>query len=70
MWTHMPIELYIKQLETYNDYLISYAKRQFSMSSGDGNETNVNNHPSILNDSNENEKIKEIMCCQKKYESV
>lgn len=61
----MPIELYIKQLETYNDYLNSYAKRQFSMSQKDGNE-DLAAHTSFLSDSNENEKLSELISCQKK----
>ncbi|XP_003426910.1 uncharacterized protein LOC100679439 [Nasonia vitripennis] len=64
LWTQMPIELYIKQLETYNDYLNSYAKRQFSMSQKDGNE-DLAAHTSFLSDSNENEKLGELISCQK-----
>ncbi|KAL7298272.1 hypothetical protein TKK_0008624 [Trichogramma kaykai] len=66
MWTHMPIELYIKQLETYNEYLNSYAKRQFSIPSQKDSESisSSDQHSSISNESGENEKLRELISCQ------
>lgn len=58
----MPVELYIKQLETYNDYLNSYAKRQFAMSQRDECESNMN-HTTFMSESSENEKL---VYCQRK----
>lgn len=54
----MPIELYIKQLETYNDYLSAYAKRQFSTSEKNGEKIDSNN-ASFLNEVIKNKKILE-----------
>ncbi|XP_058792311.1 HAUS augmin-like complex subunit 3 [Phymastichus coffea] len=62
IWTQMPIELCIKQLETYNNYLNTYAKTQFSMSPK--NDTSHTDHHSFLNESCENEKLRELINCQ------
>ncbi|XP_011498632.1 PREDICTED: uncharacterized protein LOC105362830 [Ceratosolen solmsi marchali] len=63
IWTQMPIDNYIKQLERYSDYLNSYAKRQFSMYQKDRDELNTD-RSSFINENTENEKLNELICCQ------
>lgn len=53
----MPIELYIKQLETYNDYLSAYAKRQFSTSEKNGDKNDSSDSLGFLNEIKKNKKI-------------
>ncbi|XP_014205284.1 uncharacterized protein LOC106637132 [Copidosoma floridanum] len=64
LWTQMPIELYIKQLESYNDYLSSYANRQFSAPLHDRADAIDENYASFISDNGENDKLKELLTYQ------
>lgn len=61
----MPIELFMKQLKTFNDVLFSYAKRQFSIPKENKNSTCMEPN-NIMRESCDSEEIKDLVLCQKK----
>ncbi|KAG7203155.1 hypothetical protein KM043_010274 [Ampulex compressa] len=68
LWTQMPIELFIKQMELYNDYLHVHINRQFGNSNNDKDEHMVDSdYASFINDRKDkrmDEKIQELMLCK------
>lgn len=66
VWTQVPLDLFIKQLEMHNDYLGAYVKRHF----GDHVEkVNDSDYDTLIDDGKEksgDEKVHELMNCQAK----
>lgn len=69
LWTQMPIELFIKQIRLYNDYLDILIKRQFSSDHEETEQQYDSDYVTFINDSKEkklDEQTRELTLCKLK----
>lgn len=68
LWSQMPIDLFVKQLELYNDYLEIYVREQFG-SANKEEQNEDSDYTSLMNDSKEKqaqERMHELALCKTK----
>ncbi|XP_043510099.1 HAUS augmin-like complex subunit 3 isoform X1 [Frieseomelitta varia] len=68
LWTQMPLELFIRNIELYNHYLDIYIKRQFGNTSKEEQKTDSDYVSLIANNKEktiDNEKLQQLTLCKK-----
>jgi len=68
LWSQMPIDLFIKQIELYNHYLSIHIKKQFEISANK-EEQEDSDYGSLISDSKDkqmDERMHELFLCKTK----
>lgn len=69
LWSQMPIDLFIKQIELYNHYLGIHIKKQFGTNTNKEEQEEDSDYGSLINDSKDkqmDERIHELFLCKTK----
>jgi len=69
LWSQMPMDLFVKQIELYNHYVEIYVRREFGNTNKQLQDED-SDYTSLMNDSREkqvHEKMHELALCKTKY---
>lgn len=70
LWSQMPIDLFIKQIELYNHYLSIHIKKQFGTSANKDEQEEDSDYGSLISDVSRDkqmdERMHELFLCKTK----